>query len=229
MAGNDEDRGWSMRSGAEDQGWSGTGRILGGQTIERSGDNVYGLHHAHGDEERRFLDWVSKPRSTVYQWFDLKTIRTVCQWFDFKTTVMVSPGLASKSVVDDFSVWTSKPAATVWWFGSKNHRLLILCLKTKRITVCRLRHKTDGRMKTTWGTYQDLVACFVWKQGELGFINLVSRLMKVRWWVVYVTPSRRLRWVQIKNGWIDTTGCIGSSYPSFTVFFVLCFKGNLVF
>jgi hypothetical protein len=33
-----------------------TGRILGGQVIERSGGVVCGLHHAREDEERRFLD-----------------------------------------------------------------------------------------------------------------------------------------------------------------------------
>jgi hypothetical protein len=32
-----------------------TGRVLGGWAIERSGDTVYGLHHARGDEEREFL------------------------------------------------------------------------------------------------------------------------------------------------------------------------------
>ena len=32
-----------------------TGRVLGGQTIERSGGAVCGLYHAHGDEERGFL------------------------------------------------------------------------------------------------------------------------------------------------------------------------------
>jgi hypothetical protein len=31
-------------------------------------------------------------------------------------------------------------------------RFLGLGLKTKRATVCQLRHKTDGRMKTAWGT-----------------------------------------------------------------------------
>jgi hypothetical protein len=33
-----------------------TGRVLGGQAIERSGGAVCGLHRACGDEERRFLD-----------------------------------------------------------------------------------------------------------------------------------------------------------------------------
>jgi hypothetical protein len=32
-----------------------TGQVLGGRVIERSGDAVYGLHRAHGDEEREFL------------------------------------------------------------------------------------------------------------------------------------------------------------------------------
>jgi hypothetical protein len=33
-----------------------TGRVLGGRAIEMSGDVVCGLHCAHGDEEREFLD-----------------------------------------------------------------------------------------------------------------------------------------------------------------------------
>jgi hypothetical protein len=32
-----------------------TCRVLGGQTIERSGGAVYGLHRVRGDEERVFL------------------------------------------------------------------------------------------------------------------------------------------------------------------------------
>jgi hypothetical protein len=32
-----------------------TGRVLGGRAVERSGDAVCGLHHAHRDEEREFL------------------------------------------------------------------------------------------------------------------------------------------------------------------------------
>jgi hypothetical protein len=55
MAGSDEDRGRSRRPGAEDQGWSSTGRVLGDWMIERSGDAMCGLYHAQGDEERGFL------------------------------------------------------------------------------------------------------------------------------------------------------------------------------
>jgi hypothetical protein len=46
MASSDEDYGKSRRHGAEDRGWSSTGRILGDRTIGRSGDVVCGLHCA---------------------------------------------------------------------------------------------------------------------------------------------------------------------------------------
>jgi hypothetical protein len=46
MADSDEDYGRSRRPGAEDQGWSNTGRVLSGRAIERSGDTVCGLPHA---------------------------------------------------------------------------------------------------------------------------------------------------------------------------------------
>jgi hypothetical protein len=62
------------------------GQVLGDRTIERSGDTVCDLHRTRGDEERGFLSLASKPRSTVCQWFNLKTTRIVCQWFGIKTT-----------------------------------------------------------------------------------------------------------------------------------------------
>jgi hypothetical protein len=74
MAGSDEDRGRSRRHGVDE------GRVLGDQTIERSGDAVCGLHHARGDKEHVFLGLASKPRSTV------------------------SSSLTSKSVASGFSV-----------------------------------------------------------------------------------------------------------------------------
>jgi hypothetical protein len=65
MAGNDKDRGRTRRLGVDDRGWSSTGQVLGDWMIEMSDDAVCGLHHAQGDEERRFLGLTSKPRSTV--------------------------------------------------------------------------------------------------------------------------------------------------------------------
>jgi hypothetical protein len=94
--------------------------------IERSGGTVCGLHHACGDEERGFLGRALKPRSTVCEWFGLKTTRmvsgslasktaaTVCEWFGLKTTQTVFAGLASKPVATVSSGLTSKPATTVF-------------------------------------------------------------------------------------------------------------------
>jgi hypothetical protein len=111
----------------------------------------------------------------------------VCQWFDLKTTGTVFSDLASKPVATVFSGLPSKPMATVspvlasklvvgflvepqdqgdrGYSGleicaSKSPRLFLgLDLKTKRATVCQLRHKTDG-MVTAWDICQDLAACF---------------------------------------------------------------------
>jgi hypothetical protein len=101
MVGRDDDRGRSRTLDVENQGWSSTGRVLGGRTIERSGEVVYDLHYAQGDEEHGFLGLASKPRS------------------------MVSPSLASKMVATvlvvwpqnhllGFLLWASKLAAAVW-------------------------------------------------------------------------------------------------------------------
>jgi hypothetical protein len=82
MVGSNEDQGRSRRLGAQDRGWSSTGQVLSGRTIERSGDAVCGLHHAQEDEEHGFLGLASKPRS------------------------MVSSGLASKLVATILMVWS---------------------------------------------------------------------------------------------------------------------------
>jgi hypothetical protein len=57
------------------------GRVLAGRVTERSGDAVCGLHRARGDEELGFLALASKLRSTVYEWFGLKTTRMVSHRF----------------------------------------------------------------------------------------------------------------------------------------------------
>jgi hypothetical protein len=90
MTGSDDDRDRSRRHGAEDQGWSSTSRVLGGRMIKRSDDVVCDLHRALENNERGFLDLASAPRSTVCQWFGLKTTGT------------------------GFLVWSSKSTATIW-------------------------------------------------------------------------------------------------------------------
>jgi hypothetical protein len=152
MVGSNEDQGRSRRLGAEDRGWSSTGRVLSGRTIERSCDAICGLHRSQGDEECEFLGSASKPRSTV------------------------SPGLASKPVVTVLVVWHQNRSfgfpclgikigscGLVIWPTKSPRRYLDLSLKTKWAMVYRLHHKTDGKMKMTWDMRRDLAACFAWK------------------------------------------------------------------
>jgi hypothetical protein len=121
IACNDEDQGRSRRPGAEDRGWSHKS-VLGDRAVERSGDTVCGLHLARGDEERGFLGGASKPRSTICEWFVLKTTRMVSSGLASKPVVTVFAGLPSKSVVTVFAGLTSKPVATV--FSSLSSKLV---------------------------------------------------------------------------------------------------------
>jgi hypothetical protein len=50
MTGSNDDHDRSRRSGAEDRGWSSIGQVLSGRMIRRSGDAVFCLHCARGDE-----------------------------------------------------------------------------------------------------------------------------------------------------------------------------------
>jgi hypothetical protein len=87
--------------------WSSTGRVLSGQMIERLGDDVCSLHHAQGDEERRFLSLASKPRSMV-SWFDLKTKVDGFSRFGLKTGGFGFPSLGLKIVSYNLVIWASK-------------------------------------------------------------------------------------------------------------------------
>jgi hypothetical protein len=59
----------------------------------------------------------------------------------------------------------------VIWVSKSPRRFLGLGLKIKWVSVCRLRHKTDGR-RSAWNTRRDLAACFAWKQVWLRFSSL---------------------------------------------------------
>jgi hypothetical protein len=61
-----------------------------------------------------------------------------------------------------------------------------------------------------------------------GFPNLSSRLAEVRWWVVHVAPSRRLRQDQVEDGRVDMMGYVGPCYPYFAVFYVLGPRGIVI-
>jgi hypothetical protein len=54
------------------------------------------------------------------------------------------------------------------------------------------------------------------------------KLAETRQWVVHVAPSRGLRQRQVKDGRINAMGCVGSCYPSFTVFNVLDHRNIVV-
>jgi hypothetical protein len=116
MVGSNEDRGRSIRLGAEDCGWSSTGRVLGGRMIKRLGDTVCGVHYAQGDEERRF---------------SLKTKVDDFFRFGLKTGGYSSCGLASKPLAQVFRFGpqnqqprfgdlTHKFTMTISWFGPQN-------------------------------------------------------------------------------------------------------------
>jgi hypothetical protein len=124
----------------------------------------------------------------ICEWFGLKTTRTVFTGLASKSVVMVfssltsklvptvSPGLASKPTVGflvepqiqggggfpGLGLKTGSSDLVIW--GSKLPRRFIgLGHKTKWVSVCRLRHKTDGG-RSMWDTCQDLAAYLAWKQ-----------------------------------------------------------------
>jgi hypothetical protein len=151
--------------------------------------------------------------------FGLKTGDDGFFWFGFKTGGDGFPSSDLKTGSYGLVIWASQSPR--WFLG--------LGLKTKRAMVYRLRHKTDGRMKTAQGTYRDLAACFAWKQVGLWFPSLASRLAEARRWVVHVAPSRRSGENQVEDGRVDATGCIGPFYRNFVVLYVLGPRGILLF
>jgi hypothetical protein len=110
-----------------------TGWIFGDRTVERSGGAVCDLHLTRGDEERGFLDWASKLRSTV------------CEWFDLKTTWTVSSGLTSKSAATVFSSFSKRVATVFSSLDSKLVATVSLYLASKPVVSFLVEPK-----KTRW-------------------------------------------------------------------------------
>jgi hypothetical protein len=115
---------------------------------------------------------ASKPAATVSDGLASKPAAMISVSLTSKLVATVSPGLASKHVVGflvepqnqggggflSLGLKTGSYSFVIW--GSKSpRRFLVLGLKTKRASVCRLRHKTNGE-RSTWDVCRDLAACF---------------------------------------------------------------------
>jgi hypothetical protein len=127
---------------------------------------------------------TSKPAATVSSGLSSKPAATIFSSLASKQVATVSLDLASKLAVaflvepqnqggggfSDLSLKTGSSSLVIW--ASKSPRwFLVLCLKTKRASICRLCHKTsEGR--SARDTHPDLAACFTWKQLWLGFPSL---------------------------------------------------------
>jgi hypothetical protein len=127
---------------------------------------------------------TSKPTATVFAGLASKLVATVFSSLASKLVATVSPGLASKLAVgflvepqnhggggfpgSDVKTGSSSLVIRV----SKSPRwFLVLGLKTKWASVCRLHCKTEGG-RLGWDTRRDLAFCFAWKQVWLGFSSL---------------------------------------------------------
>jgi hypothetical protein len=131
------------------------------------------------NQGRRFISGLaSKPLGQFYpiwpqnRWRWFSPVSPQNRWQQFlpiwyQTGGGGFPGLGLKTGSFGLVIWASK---SPW-------RFLSLGLKTKWVMICRLRLKTDRRMESVWGTRQNLVACFTWKQVGLGFPSLNQN-----WW-----------------------------------------------
>jgi hypothetical protein len=118
---------------------------------------------------------ASKPAATVFSGLASKPVATAFSSLASKLVVAVSPGLNSKPVVGllvepqnqgggGFPSLGLKTGSfgLVIWASKSSRRFLALGIKTKRASVCWLRHKTD-RGRSAQDTRRDLAACFMWK------------------------------------------------------------------
>jgi hypothetical protein len=88
------------------------------------------------------------------------------QWSGF----LVEPQNQGGGGFSDLGLKTGSSGLVIW--ASKSpQRFLGLGLKTKWVSVCRLRHKTDG-VRSARDTRRDLAACLASKQVWLGFPSL---------------------------------------------------------
>jgi hypothetical protein len=127
---------------------------------------------------------ASKPVAMVSGGLTSKPAATVSGGLTSKLVAVVSPDLASKPTVGflvepqnqggagflGFGLKTGSFGLVIW-VSKSPRRFIGLDLKTKQVSVYRLRYKTD-RGRSAWDTRRDLASCFMWKQIWLGFLSL---------------------------------------------------------
>jgi hypothetical protein len=139
---------------------------------------MYGLHHAHEDEEREFLGWDSKPRLMACQWFGLKTNRTVFSGLALKPVATVFSSLTLKPMAMASPGLASKPVACVFRFGPSNHYAMFGDLGLKIITMGFLVWASKSTAPVWWfGTQNHPDGFLIWvsKPRELRFIGCVIK------------------------------------------------------
>jgi hypothetical protein len=115
---------------------------------------------------------TSKPDVTVFAGLASIPVATVFSSLTSKLVVMVSPSLASKPAFSflvepqnqgggGFSGLGLKTGSSGFmiWASKSPQRFLGLGIKTKRASVCRLCHKTNGE-RSARDTRRDLASCF---------------------------------------------------------------------
>jgi hypothetical protein len=126
---------------------------------------LYAVYTVH--KKMRSTGFLVQPQNQG-RWFLPVWPQNRCLWFlcfGLKTTHSGFPSLGLKTSRCGLVIWPTK----------QPRQFLGLSLKTKWVVVYRLRHKTNGRMKTVRDTHQDLAACFAWNHVGLGFPSLAIR------------------------------------------------------
>jgi hypothetical protein len=123
-----------------------------------------------------------------------------------------------------FPVCASKPTATVWWFGPQNDRNDFLIWDSKDFGLSFAPQNQQREVGVRHASrFSGLLHI---KEVELGFPGLVSRLVEARRWMAHVALSRRLRWDETEDEWINTMGYVGLLYLNITVFSLLIIHIN---
>jgi hypothetical protein len=125
-------------------------------------------------------------------------------------------------VAAGFPVWSSKPAATVWWFGTQNHRDNFLFMHQNQVGY--------GLSVVPQNRWED--------EDGIGYTSRSSVLLRLKAsrarifqsslktgrgaaQMVHMASLQKSRGDEAEDGRVDATGYIRLFYPNFVVFVVL--------